>query len=68
MTTEAQRQGLGAFVNFGFTLEHPDDYVVELHHEGELIARFSQLGATEESIQKKCASHLVTKHGGDFTR
>lgn len=57
--------GLGAFAQRGFTLEHPDDHVVELIHEGELVARFSQSGATKESLQKECARHLVTEHGWD---
>lgn len=65
MTTQAQRQGLGQFTRWDFTLEHPNDHVAELHHQGELVTRFSQLGATEESIQAECALHLVNKHGWD---
>jgi len=30
MVTEAQIQGLGEYVRMGFTLEHPDDHIVEL--------------------------------------
>jgi len=63
MTTEAQRQGLGTFVNFEFTLEHPDDDFLFLMHEGKRIAIFSQTGATEGSLQDECAKHLVFKHG-----
>lgn len=63
MNTEAQRQGLGPFEQRGFTLEHPGDHVLLLIHEGELVARFSQLGATEESIQAECALHLAKCHG-----
>lgn len=58
MTTEAQVQGLGQFARWGFTLAHPDDHILELFHEGELIARFSQIGATEEGLQAECARHL----------
>ncbi|MBA7644068.1 hypothetical protein ES703_51805 [subsurface metagenome] len=65
MTTQAQTQGLGEFARWGFTLEHPDDHVVELQHQGELVARFSQTGATEQSLQAECAAHLVEKHGWD---
>ncbi len=65
MTTETQIQGLGEFSRWGFTLEHPNDHVVELHHEGKFVAWFSQTGATEESIQAECARHLVMKHGWD---
>jgi len=65
MTTQLQVQGLGEFARWGFTLEHPDDHIVELHHQGELIARFSQTGATEESLQAECSRHLVMKHGWD---
>ena len=67
MPTEAQRQGISIFANWGFTLEHPDDHVLLLLHQGELVARFSQLGATEKSLQAECAKHLVTKHGWDGT-
>ena len=63
MTTEAQAQGLGPFEQRGFTLEHPDDHIVELRHQSELVARFSQLGTTEESLQEECTRHLVNKHG-----
>ena len=63
MLTEAQCRGVGMFANQGFTLEHPDDHVVVLLHEGERVAVFSQTGATEESIQAECACHLVTEHG-----
>ena len=63
MVTEAQRQGLGTFVNFGFTLEHPDDHLILLLHDGEQVAIFSQTGATEGSLQHECARHLVMKHG-----
>jgi len=65
MTIEAQIQGLDVFPQWGFTLEHPDDHVLLLLHEGELIARFSQTGATQESLWEECARHLVRKHGWD---
>jgi len=65
MTTDMQTQGLGEFARWGFTLEHPDDHIVELHHDGEFVDRFSQLGATEESLQAKCALHLVENHNSD---
>lgn len=63
MNTQAQIQGLGIFPQWGFTLEHPDDHILLLLHQGKLVARFSQLGATEESIQAECAKHLVMEHG-----
>lgn len=62
MTTQAQVQGLGEFARFGFTLEYPNDHTVELWHEGELLALFSQSGATEESLQAECAKHLLLRH------
>ena len=65
MTTQAQAQGLGTFEQRGFTLKHPDDHVVELQHQGEFVARFSQLGAAPENLQEECARHLVKKHGWD---
>ena len=65
MVTEAQVLGLGLFAQCGFTLERPDDHLLLLLHEGESIAVFSQLGATEETIQAECARHLAIHHGWD---
>ena len=65
MTTEVQRRGLGMFSNLGFTLEHDGAMAVFLLHEGELLGRFSQTGATPESLQEECSRHLVIKHGWD---
>jgi hypothetical protein len=59
-------QALGEFAQQGFTLEHPDDHVVELHHEGEFVARFSQAGATPQRLQEECVRHLENiKVAGD---
>lgn len=65
MTTAERDPGLGSFAGMGFALVHPDDHIVELHHEGKFVARFSQLGATPESLQAECAKHLVNDHGWD---
>jgi len=65
MTTQAQIQGVGEFARWGFTLQHPDDHILLLLHEGELVARFSQTGATEESLQEECAKHLAFCHHWD---
>ena len=58
MVTKVQIQGLGEFARQGFTLEHDGAMAVFLLHEGELVGRFSQTGATEESLQAECARHL----------
>jgi len=63
MVTQAQVHGLGEFARLGFTLEHPDDHTVALLHEGRSVAIFSQTGASEKSLQRECALHLVKKHG-----
>ena len=65
MVTEVQVKGLGEFARRGFRLDHPDDHVLVLMHEEEMVARFSQTGATEESLQEECARHLVETHGWD---
>lgn len=65
MTTKVQVQGLGEFAGLGFTLEHDGAMAVFLLHEEELVARFSQTGTTEESLQNECAKHLVMYHGWD---
>lgn len=62
---EAQTRGLGPYTERGFSLQHNGDTVLFLLHEGELVARFSQTGATEKSLQAECAKHLVIKHGWD---
>jgi len=63
MTTQLQVQGLGPLARWGFTLEHLGCEVVLLLHEGELVGRFCQTGATEESLQAECCKHLALKHG-----
>jgi len=65
MVTKARVLGLGLFAQYGFTMERPDDHLLLLLHEGEMVSRFSQLGATEETIQAECARHLATHHGWD---
>ena len=62
MTTQTQIKGLGEFADRGFTLEHPDDHVLLLIHEGEQIAVSSQTGATQKALQRECARHLKNKH------
>ena len=47
----------------GFSLCHPDDYVILLMHGGEQVAVFSQTGATKESIEAECEKHLSEEHG-----
>ena len=61
MTTKAQVQGLGEFADRGFTLEHPDDHVLLLMHEGDQVAVFSAAGATQKSLQQECAKYLAGK-------
>jgi hypothetical protein len=67
MSTEVQRRGLGIFADLGFSLEHEGSITVCLHHEGEFVARFSQTGATEDSLQGSCIDHLIKEHGWDGT-
>jgi len=62
MTTQAQVQGLGSFVRWAFTLEHPDDHVIVLKHENQKVAIFSQTGVTPDSLQRECARHLALHH------
>ena len=61
MTTQAQARGLGQFTRCGFTLEHDGAIGVFLIHKGELVARFSQTGANEKTLQAECARHLTIK-------
>ena len=66
MTTKARVQGLGVYATKGFTLERADDDTIELYHEGEFIARFSQKGATPESLAKASLDHLTEQHPEDI--
>jgi len=63
--TEAQTQALGEYSRRGFTLDNDGSIALFLLHEGKPVARFSQVGATPQSLQNECANHLVTKHGWD---
>jgi len=65
VTTEVQRNALGSFAELGFTVDHEGDETIRLVHEGVTVHRFSQLGATAESLQAECARHLVLKHHWD---
>lgn len=65
MVTRLQTEGLGEFSRMGFILEAQSDHLVELYHEGEVIATFSQTGATERGLQKECADHLIKYHHWD---
>lgn len=65
MITKTEAEALGEFSRMGFTLVHPDDHIVELHHESQMVARFIQTGATPDSLQNEAAVHLATKHGWD---
>ena len=65
MTKQARLQGLGVYATLGFTLERIDDDTIELHHQGEFITRFSQKGATPESLAEVSLNHLKEKHPDD---
>jgi len=56
---------LSEFSQRNFTLNNVDDHIVELLHDGEVIASFSQSGATQYALQAECALHLVRKHNWD---
>ena len=49
---------LGQYADQGFALEECGDNVVVLWYKDGMIAAFSQLGATRESIQHVCQQHL----------
>jgi hypothetical protein len=57
---------LGKFEQEGFALEISDDHTLELKHNGELIAVFSQGGDVEQSILDECATHLGWHAAGEI--
>ena len=55
----SDKQVLGEYVNQGFSLEEYDgDHTVVLWFKDSMIAAFSQLGATPESLRATCKRHL----------
>ena len=56
---------LGVYRLREFRVVEVGDHIVGLYHQGEFVARFSQTGATSESIQAECARHLNVEHGWD---
>lgn len=62
MTTQAQLLGLGEFTRWEFTLEHPNDHILELCHQGEFITRFRDLQGIEQRLQAECARHLWSQN------
>ena len=65
VVNNANANPLGEFSQRDFTLNNVDDHVVKLLHDGEVIASFSQSGATQHTLQAECALHLVRKHNWD---
>jgi hypothetical protein len=51
---------LGTYADQGFSAEEPDDHILILNHEGALVGRFLQTGATKDSIWLQCEIHLAT--------
>ena len=42
----------------GLYLEEPDDHILELKRDDQVVARFSQVGASKGSIQRKAQKHV----------
>jgi hypothetical protein len=59
MVPSRERELLDLYADQGFTLEEPDDDLLILKQQGEIVGRFAQTGATAESIRNACAKHLA---------
>ena len=46
-----------AFHRQGIQLKEPDDHILELYINGQLLARFSQTGVTLDAIKKEIADY-----------
>ena len=51
---------LGEFQSRGFRLIEPDDHILELYYQDELVGAFSQGGSTIPVIHEACREHLET--------
>lgn len=59
MNGKTENQILGEYASQGFSLEECDgDHTIVLWFKDTMVAAFSQLGATRESIQDICKRHL----------
>ena len=58
MLKETLTACLGQYARQGFTLEAPDDHLLELRYEDEIIAMFRP-GAKIEDIRLACEQHLL---------
>ena len=50
---------LGDYADQGFTLEESQDDILELYFKDNMIAVFSQLGATQRSIRQTCKRFIT---------
>ena len=58
MNGNIEHQILGEYANQGFSLEECADHVTVLWFKDTMIAAFSQVGATEQSIRDVCKRHM----------
>jgi len=49
---------LGRYHSKGFRLVEPDDHILVLYYLDELVARFSQVGATIPAIRETCQEYM----------
>jgi hypothetical protein len=60
MGIDVSREVLGSYADQGFSIQEPDDHILILNHQGALVGRFMQDGATKDSIWLQCEIHLAT--------
>jgi hypothetical protein len=60
--TLVNKQILGKYQDMGFSLEEDED-ILTLTFKGQLVGRFSVLGALQLSIQERCQEWLDNLEG-----
>ena len=58
-------EALGEYADYGFSLEEPDDHVLELWFKDKRVAVYYQTTATFDIIKQGCRNFLVNI--GDMT-
>lgn len=58
MNQEFLDQSLGKYQEEDFNLEEEGDHILKLYYRGNMVARFSQMGATFEEIHRTCSEYL----------
>ena len=57
MNGNIEQQLLGEYAGEGYSVQEDADHVLVIWFKGQMIAAFSQLGATPEAVRNICRRH-----------